>query len=72
MKSTDPNASGDKSKAGAGATAAAVVSSPEADKLVEQITQQGEKVRNLKGNKSSPKVNIFCIRKLDEEMNLSD
>lgn len=36
---------------------ASAVSSPEADQLVEKITQQGEKVRDLKKDKSTPKVN---------------
>lgn len=39
-----------------GATAAAP-SGPEVDQLNEQIAQQGEKVRELKANKSTPKVN---------------
>ncbi|CAF0910545.1 unnamed protein product [Adineta steineri] len=59
LKSTDTaataaaaNASNDKSKS------AAVVSSPEADKLVEQITLQGDKVRDLKANKSTPKDDV--------------
>ncbi|CAF4038366.1 unnamed protein product [Adineta steineri] len=58
LKSTDTaataaaaNASNDKSKS-------AVVSSPEADKLIEQITLQGDKVRDLKANKSTPKDDV--------------
>jgi hypothetical protein len=56
LKATDTsasNASGDKTKS----SVATVVSSPEVDQLVEQIVLQGEKVRDLKANKSTPKVN---------------
>lgn len=51
---TTAAAAGDAS----GTTAA---SGPEVDQLNEQITQQGEKVRDLKANKSTPKVNKFYI-----------
>lgn len=50
---TPSNASSDKTKS----SVATVVSSPEVDQLVEQIVLQGEKVRDLKANKSTPKVN---------------
>ncbi|CAF2042582.1 unnamed protein product [Rotaria magnacalcarata] len=52
LRSTDTpatKASADKS------AAAAVVSSPELDLLTERIVKQGEKVRELKTNKSTPK-----------------
>ncbi len=46
-------ASGDASGASATTTTA---SGPEVDQLIEQIVQQGEQVRQLKANKSTPKV----------------
>jgi hypothetical protein len=58
LKATDTaavaaKAAGDKSKS----SATTVASSPEVDQLVERIVIQGEKVRDLKANKSNPKVN---------------
>ncbi len=60
---TPSNASSDKTKS----SVATVVSSPEVDQLVEQIVLQGEKVRDLKANKSTPKVNEI---KMIEKANL--
>jgi len=41
--------------------------STEADKLLEKITQQGDKVRELKANKSAPKVSQKLIRLTSEK-----
>jgi bifunctional glutamyl/prolyl-tRNA synthetase len=56
---TTAKAAGDKSKS----SATTVVASPEIDRLTEQIVQQGEKVRELKANKSTSKVNEIWITK---------
>ncbi|CAF2867862.1 unnamed protein product [Rotaria sp. Silwood2] len=40
--------------------------SNEAEKLVEKITQQGDKVRDLKANKSTPKVSQIIIKLISE------
>ena len=44
------------------ASTSAVASGPEADQLVQKITQQGEVVRQIKANKSAPKVREREIR----------
>jgi len=53
LKATDTaaKAAGDTSKS-------SVTSGPEVDQLIEQIVQQGEKVRELKTNKSTPKDDV--------------
>lgn len=43
--------------------ATAVAPGPEVDQLVQKITQQGELVREIKANKSAPKVREREIRK---------
>ncbi len=61
LKATDTAAAakgaGDKSKSSATTGA----SGPEVDQLIEKIVLQGEKVRDLKANKSTPKVNQMWI-----------
>lgn len=59
LKATDTGAAttkaaGDKSKS---SSITAAASSPEVDQLIEQLVVQGEKVRDLKANKSNSKVN---------------
>lgn len=55
LKATDTTAkaAGDQAKA----AATTVTSGPEVDQLIAKITQQGDRVRDLKANKSTPKVN---------------
>jgi bifunctional glutamyl/prolyl-tRNA synthetase len=69
---TTAKAAGDKSKSSttsvtasdkSKSSATTVVASPEIDRLTEQIVQQGEKVRELKANKSTSKVNEIWITK---------
>jgi hypothetical protein len=55
LKTTNIAAAGDAS------TTTAAASSPEASQLAEQIVKQGDKVRELKSNKSAPKVNQISI-----------
>ena len=45
------------------AAAASTTAGPEVDQLVQQITQQGDLVRQLKGNKSAPKVRVTAMSK---------
>jgi bifunctional glutamyl/prolyl-tRNA synthetase len=70
LKATDTAAAaatakgaGDKSKS----SATTVASSPELDQLIEQIVIQGEKVRELKGDKSNSKVNETYITNKKEK-----
>jgi bifunctional glutamyl/prolyl-tRNA synthetase len=53
LKTANTAAAGDTSNA----SGTVVASGAEVDQLVEQIVQQGETVRELKANKSTPKVN---------------
>ncbi|CAF4432012.1 unnamed protein product, partial [Adineta steineri] len=57
----------DAAAAAATTTSSTTVTSAEADKLLEKITQQGDKVRELKTNKSAPKVSSKLIRLISEK-----
>jgi bifunctional glutamyl/prolyl-tRNA synthetase len=75
-KPSNASASGsaqkENKKPASAASAASVTSSSssatsgEAEKLAEKITEQGDKVRELKANKSTPKVSKIVIRLTSE------
>jgi bifunctional glutamyl/prolyl-tRNA synthetase len=70
--SASGSAQKENKKPASAASAASVTSSSssatsgEAEKLAEKITEQGDKVRELKANKSTPKVSKIVIRLTSE------